>query len=72
MNKNLFEAEMKLNGDNGGTLAEYLGITRQTLSNKKNEYKGAEFTQGEIMAMSQRYQWNPEKIALIFFSSKVS
>ena len=52
-NKNLLEAEMKRRGDNGNGLAEFLGITPNTLSKKKRGR--AEFTQSEIMKMKERY-----------------
>lgn len=71
MNSNMLEAEMKLNGDTGGDVAEYLGISRQTFSNKKNE-NGAEFTQGEIAKMAVKYSWDAEKITAIFFTDTVS
>ena len=45
MNKYKLESVMKLNRDTGQTLSNYLGIARQTFSNKLNETRGAEFTQ---------------------------
>ena len=72
MNKRLLEAKMKLFGDTGNILAEYLGIARTTLSNKKNESLGAEFTQGEILAIKDRYHLTAEEIDQIFFDKQVS
>lgn len=71
MNKRMLEAEMKLFGDTGGTLAEALGIARNTFSNKINE-KGAEFTQSEIRTIAVRYNLTAEQINDIFFNQKVS
>lgn len=72
MNKRRLEAVMKLNGDTGNTLASYLGIARATFSMKINETKGSEFTQGEILAIKQRYDLTPEEINNIFFEKVVS
>ena len=72
MNKRMLEAEMKLFGDTGGTLAEFLGINRSTFSAKLNETSGAEFTQGEIMSIKKRYNLDAAKITDIFFAEEVS
>ena len=72
MNKNELEAMMKRHGDTGGTLSEYLGIARSTFSAKINETNGAEFTQGEIRKIKERYCLSADDIDIIFFSKKVS
>lgn len=72
LNKNELEAVMKRNGDTGGALATYLGIARGTFSAKINETNGAEFTQGEISKIKQKYSLDAEAIDLIFFAEKVS
>ena len=72
MNKNALESVMKLHGDTGGTLAQYIGIVRSTFSAKINETNGAEFTQGEILAIKQRYNLTAEQVNDIFFAEKVS
>lgn len=72
MNKSKLESVMKLHKDNGQTLADYLGIARQTFSSKINETRGAEFTQGEIMLIKEKYNLSPAEIDDIFFDSKVS
>ncbi len=72
LNKKELEAEMKRHGDTGGTLAEYLGIARGTFSAKLNETNGAEFTQGEIAKIKERYSLDAESIVVIFFNEKVS
>ena len=72
MNKNYLEAVMKRHGDNCGILSEYLGIARGTFSAKINETNGAEFTQGEIIKIRQRYNLSAEELDEIFFADKVS
>ena len=72
MNKTELEIEMKRHGDTGKTLSSYLGISPGTFSMKLNETKGAEFTQGEIMAIVKRYNLSPERTSEIFFVEKVS
>lgn len=70
MNKNMLEAEMKLFGDTGTTLAEYLGISRGTFSLKLNSR--ADFNQSEIAKIKDRYNLSPQKIDAIFFDITVS
>ena len=72
INKKKLESVMKLFDDTGQTLAEYLGIARPTFSNKLNETRGAEFTQGEIRMMKERYNLTAQDVDAIFFDSKVS
>ena len=55
MDKNLLRSVMILNGDTNTSLAEYLGITKQSVSNKINE-NGTEFKQGEIAKIKERYK----------------
>lgn len=72
MNKNKLESVMKLNGDTGKTLSMYLGIARSTFSAKLNETNGAEFTQGEISAISEKYNLTADEVVGIFFAKRVS
>lgn len=72
MNKNKLESIMKLHGDNGNSLSVYLGMARCTFSAKLNETNGAEFTQGEISAIKEKYNLTPEEVVEIFFNEKVS
>ena len=67
MNKNALTAKMVLHGDTGATLSEALGISRQRFSEKLNETKGAEFTQGEIKIIKDRYSLTNEEVGYIFF-----
>ena len=68
MNKNMLKSVMVLNGDTNHDLAEYLGISDPTLSLKMNETNGAEFTQGEIKKMIDRYHLTAEQTLQIFFN----
>ena len=72
MNKKMLESKMKLYGDTNATLAQAIGISQQSLSSKKNETRGAEFTQGEISAIKLRYGLSASDIDEIFFAEKVS
>lgn len=71
MNTNKLRAKMALHGDTGGTLAKALDLSPQWLSRKLNE-KNAEFTQGEIQAIKDRYNLTAEEVDEIFFDIKVS
>lgn len=67
MNKALLRSVMALNGDTNATLAEYLGITEQSVSNKINE-NGTEFKQGEIAKIKVRYGLDSATVDRIFFA----
>lgn len=70
MNKNMFNSKMKLFGDTQATLAEALGISLGRLNAKINETDGAEFTQGEIKAITFRYHLTAEDVYAIFICDK--
>ena len=70
MDKRMLEAEMKLHGDTGQTLADFLSMARSTFSAKINETNGAEFTQGEICLIKKRYGLSADKVDEIFFNEK--
>lgn len=72
MNKLKLESIMKLHGDTGTSLARYLGMARSTFSAKLNETNGAEFTQGEISKIKEKYSLNAEEVESVFFNWKVS
>lgn len=72
MNKLRLESVMRLHGDTGTSLARILNIARTTFSNKINETNGAEFTQGEIAIIIEKYALNPNDVVAIFFDSKMS
>lgn len=66
MNKTELRIVMLRNGDTNKELAEYLGISEQSVSNKINE-SGTEFKQGEIAKIKERYNLTAEQVATIFF-----
>ncbi|MDD3049754.1 MAG: XRE family transcriptional regulator [Candidatus Cloacimonetes bacterium] len=67
MDKLRFKSKMKLHDDTNATLAAAIGCTPQRLSAKINETKGAEFTQGEIQKIKERYCLSNDEAADIFF-----
>ena len=68
MNKNLFVSKMKLHGDNQTKLADVVGLSVQRLNAKINETGGAEFTQGEIQKIKDRYDLSNDEVNDIFFN----
>lgn len=64
MKKNVLFSKMALFNDSVETLAEYLGITRQTLT-QKIEGK-SQFKQDEIKAIIKRYKLTPDEAHEIF------
>ena len=70
MNKSALRAKMIINNDTGITLSKALGISDTTLSSKINGK--AEFTQGEIVKIKQRYKLNAEDVDCIFFNHEVT
>lgn len=67
MNKELLRSVMVLHGDTNKTLAAYLGITEQSVSNKINE-NGTEFRKGEMAMIIKRYNLTRKQVDLIFFA----
>ena len=67
MKKELLRSIMVLHGDTNKDLADYLGITEQSVSNKINE-NGTEFKQGEIKRIRIRYNLSSDQIDDIFFA----
>lgn len=72
MNKQELRVILLVNKENQGVLAEYLGISEQTLSKKINEKNGSEFSQTEIKMIKDRYGLSPSQVDHIFFSNLVS
>lgn len=68
MNKNLLVSKIKLHGDNQADLAKAIGISPQRFSAKLNETDGAEFTQGEIQKVKERYNLTSDEVDAIFFA----
>ena len=67
MNKELLRSIMVLNGDTNKTLAAFLGISEQSVSNKINE-TGTEFRKSEIAKIKERYNLTRDQVDLIFFA----
>ncbi len=67
MNAKLFRSVMVLHGDTNASLAEFLGITEQSVCNKINE-NGTEFKQGEIAKIKSRYNLDSDMVDRIFFA----
>ena len=67
MNAKLLRSVMVLNGDTNATLADFLGITEQSVSNKINENR-TEFKLGEIAKIKARYNLDSDMVDRIFFA----
>lgn len=66
----LLKAEMVKNGDTQETLAEAMGISRQSLNSKI--LGKVDFRKNEILFIKDRYHLSAKAIDSIFFDSKVS
>jgi hypothetical protein len=71
MNAKLFRSLMVLHNDTNASLAKFLGISEQSVSNKINE-NGTEFKQGEIAKIKSRYNLDSDMLDRIFFADNVS
>ena len=67
LNKNKLVSKMKWHGDTQADLAEYIGISLQRFNAKLNETDGAEFTQGEIRKIIEKYKLTSNEVMEIFF-----
>ena len=67
MKKERLRSIMVLHGDTNKDLADYLGISEQSVSNKINE-NGSEFKQGEIARIKEKYNLTSEQVDCIFFA----
>ena len=70
MRSNELRAHMARHGDTNQTLAEYLGISNATCSEKINGKR--DFSQTEIKHIKIRYQLTSEELDYIFFALEVS
>lgn len=73
MNKALLKSIMALHGDTVIDIAQYLCLSPQSVYYKMNETKlasgkNAEFGQGEIRRIKERYNLSPEQVEAIFFN----
>ena len=71
MNGKLLRSIMVLHGDTNASLADFLGISETSLSNKINE-NGTEFKMNEMQKIKSRYNLDSDMIDRIFFASMVS
>jgi predicted transcriptional regulator len=67
MKKEVLRSIMVLHGDTNKDLADYLGISEQSVSNKINE-TGTEFKQGEIARIKMKYNLTSDQVDQIFFA----
>lgn len=67
MKKEVLRSIMVLHGDTNKDLADYLGISEQSVSNKINE-TGTEFKQGEIARIKLKYNLTSDQVDQIFFA----
>ena len=65
VNANMLKSKMVLHGDNMSMLADYLGISRQTLTLKVSGVN--DFNQSEIKMIIMKYNLTPEDTEAIFF-----
>ena len=65
LNKKAFRAKMEYHGDNYDSIAAFLGITTQTVSNKVNGLYS--FTQQEITKLKERWNLTNDEVNEIFF-----
>lgn len=72
MNKQKLVGIMHGHGDRQEDLAKAIGISPQRFNAKLNETDGAEFTQGEIQRIKERYNLTSDDVDAIFFTSVVS
>lgn len=71
MNGKLLRSIMILYGDTNASLADFLGISETSLSNKINE-NGTEFKQNEIQKIKFRYNLDSDMVDRVFFAPMVS
>lgn len=68
MNKNAFRSVMIYHGDTQKDVADALGISEQTVSDKVNG--SSDFKQSEIKILIDRYNLTPAQVNEIFFGVK--
>lgn len=72
MNSKELKIEMMRHNENGEQLSAFLGISRQTLSNKMSERQNSEFTQNEIAKIKEHYCLSNDRVTEIFFAGEMS
>lgn len=69
--KTKLKSVMVLHGDTSQDLADYMGISDTTFSNKLNEKKTV-FNLNEIRLIQEKYQLSADQLNSIFFEDKLS
>lgn len=69
MNKNAFKAAMIYNGDDQKAVADAIGVSPQTVSDKLNGV--TDFKQSEIQTLAERYKLTPAQVDEIFFGGEL-
>lgn len=69
MNKNAFKAVMIYNGDDQKAVADAIGVSPQTVSDKLNGL--TDFKQSEIQTLAERYKLTPAQVDEIFFGGEL-
>ena len=72
MNKKALRVVMLQHGETYHDLADAIGISTPTLSDKINQKVEIGFTQPEIRTIKEHYGLSSEQIDLIFFEKEVS
>ena len=72
MDKRKLRSKMALFGDTDEKIAHFLNLSPSRFSAKINGWRGAEFTQGEICKIKDRYSLTAEETVEIFFANKES
>lgn len=67
MNKDKLLGLIREHGDSQEALANYLGITRNTLYRKINEVDGSSFDEREMSAIAKRYNLDESVFLNVFF-----
>ena len=73
MNRKLFEVQMVLHDETQVTVAEAIGVQRNTLYRKLSEAEDkngnkAGFSQDEIKTLIDRWELSPDDVSAIFFN----
>lgn len=63
----MFSGFMVMNGDTNKTLADFLKISETSVSNKRTGK--TDFTQGQIVAIKNRWNLTPDQVDQIFFAN---
>jgi hypothetical protein len=69
MNKAKYRSKMAFFSDTNKSIADFLGITPQRNSAKVNGTHGAEYTQGEIAKLKDRWKLTAREVDEIFFAT---